>query len=527
MDGYTVFAAALGGLGLVLALVDRVFPANRPCDPREPPIVPSRIPWIGHIIGIIRHGARYYKMVCADSTQPIVTLPTLNSRTYVVSSPPLASLVQRASKTLSFNSLITEVTRRMVGFDEQTMAIVTHNMNNEDGTNTGLMLDVHHAMYSVLMENPELYKMGQSTLRESMKFANSVKKEGEDLDDLFAWTQRGLSLSAATAIYGPQNIFALDPTLYDDFWTFEGGLIGLLVDVFPSIFVRKANNARKRLINALIKYVEEGHYKDASKLIQNRYHAHIGNGFTEEAWARSELGMLMGALVNASVSVFWMVINVFSRPKLLVELRKELEPIVDVDGTKRTVNIHRLRSSCPLIIATFRESLRIYADIQSVRYVTDDTLLADKYFLRKDTVVQIAGGVIHADKGVWGPDATSFNPYHFIESSNQAQISGKDDSAKESTTDRKSRHPASFRAFGGGATLCPGRHFAQIEICGFVAVLILGFDVTPVGSESIKVPEKDDYKFPIGVSKPASPTKVRLQRRKGLEDVLWACDVSA
>ena len=31
-------------------------------DPREPPLVTSRIPFIGHILGLLRYGTRYYQM---------------------------------------------------------------------------------------------------------------------------------------------------------------------------------------------------------------------------------------------------------------------------------------------------------------------------------------------------------------------------------------------------------------------------------------------------------------------------------
>lgn len=31
-------------------------------DPREPPLVTHSIPHIGHIIGIVQYGARYYEM---------------------------------------------------------------------------------------------------------------------------------------------------------------------------------------------------------------------------------------------------------------------------------------------------------------------------------------------------------------------------------------------------------------------------------------------------------------------------------
>ena len=52
---------------------------------------------------------------------------------------------------------------------------------------------------------------------------------------------------------------------------------------------------------------------------------------------------------------------------------------------------------------------------------------------------------------------------------------------KRSVKPRK-HNPVAFRAFGGGATLCPGRHFASTEILAFASVILLRFDIKPVGS---------------------------------------------
>lgn len=32
-------------------------------DPREPPYIPQTIPWVGHLIQVIRKGTRYYDRV--------------------------------------------------------------------------------------------------------------------------------------------------------------------------------------------------------------------------------------------------------------------------------------------------------------------------------------------------------------------------------------------------------------------------------------------------------------------------------
>ena len=54
------------GLLLPFALVATVLLAlyhySQPrYDPKEPPVIPSTIPYVGHIIGLLRHGTKYFE----------------------------------------------------------------------------------------------------------------------------------------------------------------------------------------------------------------------------------------------------------------------------------------------------------------------------------------------------------------------------------------------------------------------------------------------------------------------------------
>ena len=44
-------------------------------DPREPPTVRSTIPFIGHLVGIIRHGSSYWTMTGYDNPVPPTKSP--------------------------------------------------------------------------------------------------------------------------------------------------------------------------------------------------------------------------------------------------------------------------------------------------------------------------------------------------------------------------------------------------------------------------------------------------------------------
>lgn len=59
--------ATTGGILLLAVVAVAVLALRRftqyQHDPREPPVVPTRIPYVGHIVGLIRHGAKYFQMI--------------------------------------------------------------------------------------------------------------------------------------------------------------------------------------------------------------------------------------------------------------------------------------------------------------------------------------------------------------------------------------------------------------------------------------------------------------------------------
>ena len=103
----------------------------------------------------------------------------------------------------------------------------------------------------------------------------------------------------------------------------------------------------------------------------------------------------------------------------------------------------------------------------------------------RGSTVLIPSTVQHSSSSAWGEDVDVFNHKRFV---------------KE--TGRKRHNPVAFRAFGGGVTLCPGRHFASTEILAFASVILLRFNIKPVNgvwdtagykedNASFRLPKKD------------------------------------
>ncbi|ETN43751.1 uncharacterized protein HMPREF1541_02910 [Cyphellophora europaea CBS 101466] len=513
-------AAILIGVGVV---IHRLLGIDY--DPREPPLIKSRIPYVGHILGMFRYGAKYFDVVNRQYSHPIYTLPTPNVRQYIVASPQLAAQLQRSHKDLSFYNAILEVTRRMIGLNPSTMKILAHNVDGHGGSD-GLMPAMHDMLQSVLGRGETLQQLTKSQMSIFSDALSSIAVDGTAMEtDLLYWLQNVFAQCNIDTLYGPENPFALDKSLIRSFWDFEVGMLGLIVDVLPAITARKAYMGRERVVRGLIEYIQRGSYKKASVVIQNRVRLNLGHGLSEEESGRAETILFFAILGNAVPSTFWIIANIFSRPELLAELRQELENCTFVleDGS-RTIRVSSIKSACPLFVSTYRETLRLIGNLASIRYVIRDTVVGKQY-LKGNSLVQMPGCVIHRDPRTWGEDSSEFKPRRFMKSASTAgnteDLTEAD--AKESTaTQLPPGVPgAAYRLFGGGSVICPGRHFAQSEILGFVAYLIMAFDMTGPNGRTLVLPEKNEDAIPLSVLKPKQDVRVRIARRNGLEKARW------
>ncbi|KAI1429894.1 cytochrome P450 [Xylaria sp. FL1777] len=486
-------------------------------DAKEPTVIASGIPFIGHVLGMAVHGGKYIKNLGTRNRHlPIFTLPVPKSRIYIVTEPSLAAAVQRASKVLSFTPIIPEVTERVLGLDKATMEITRKNLDPGPGDERGFLADIQDMVYAWFGPGNYLNELSLDAAREIssevLAFAASQEthRSLETPIDLLAWVRHVVTVSTAKYFYGPQNPIALDPKLEECFWDFDHGLGKLLMNMLPSVTAGKAYRGRELLVKALEKYLENGHHKLGSKIVQKRVEIALQHGWTLRATARSELSFLFAGIVNATTSTFWILLQIFAEPQLLSTVREEIAQALSPNESNEgphvgnyRLNITNLKEHCPMLIAIYRECLRLGSDNYSTRMVKENTILADRYFLKKGAVVQIAGGVIHADQSIWGDNVDDFNPSRFLEHKQQG-----------GNTKPNQIHPAAFRAFGGGKTLCPGRHFAMNEILSFVALVVLTFDIQAPDGDKINVPRKNDGVLPVHILEPIAPVKVLISRRQ-------------
>ncbi|KAF2871266.1 cytochrome P450 [Massariosphaeria phaeospora] len=417
----------------------------------------------------------------------------LNGRTYVVTSPALASQIQRLSQTLSFEKIVLNALPRLVGLDKETVVIVQ----------------------DVTADKENRVRMATTTIHDHFAdFVNAVD-DGQQVE-LFKFITREVHDASMHTFYGPENPFALHPELLEDFFSWENGIVGYMVGVAPQWTAAAAYSGLENCVKGFTEYLESGRISQAYQALQERQSAHDAVGISIPQQARLEVSMCLGLGVNAAITAFWLVNNIFNRPALLAQVREEIETNALFDDAN-TISASALRDACPLLNSCYRETMRIVAPMNSARFVKVDTLVADTYLLRKDTIVQIAGGALHTDAAIWGPDVAAFNPYRFIHHAFGTKTTAQTPAAPPASKQAQV-HPAAFRAFGGGASLCPGRFFAQLEILSLAAILVVGFDM----GDGVRWDPELQGGFSIAVTKPKTGVDVRLRRRKRFGERGWA-----
>lgn len=287
-----------------------------------------------------------------------------------------------------------------------------------------------------------------------------------------------------------------------------------------------AFRARDSLQTVFKKYYNAEHdTKDptTSQLVINRANALRRHGFTGTDLGMVECILPNVATLNAVPTFYWLLLHVLGRRELLARVRREVEAAAtsDTKDGKRTVTLKLadFEEKLPLLVSCYRETMRLTNHQVGMRRVMEDATVTaadgQSYFLQKGVDIQLPAGVTHRDPAVWGPTAEEFDPERFLRPDPK-------DRTPESIALERARK-AAYIPFGGGKHYCPGRNFAFAEIIGFTSLLVLGFEVEPVGMGFGDV-EMLPPLMAGGALKPKSEGMGlggRILRRRGWEDVGW------
>lgn len=290
---------------------------------------------------------------------------------------------------------------------------------------------------------------------------------------------------------------------------FEAGILPLIASPLPSMTARRYIRARETLLKAYMTYYENKGYEDAqaSAFIRERYQYQSTEGLSLEDIARSEALGSIPLLSNTMPATFWLVYHIISNPTALADCREELTRALRIGGERdgddavRSIDIGYIRRQCPVLLSTFKEVFRHHGIGISSRVVLEDHLLDGRFLLRKGNVLLIPGVVQHQEPSVWGGDAGEFSHRRFVGGAGPGAKGGRRLNA------------VAFRGFGGGSTLCPGRHFAATEIMAFAALFILRFDARPASGARWSAPSVERTNLATSIHQPDYDVEIEVRLR--------------
>jgi cytochrome P450 len=281
----------------------------------------------------------------------------------------------------------------------------------------------------------------------------------------------------------------------------------LYINTVPSIIARKGNRGREKLFAAFRKYYAANGHLNASPLVKGRFHVNSSHGLSLEDIAHFDVVNSFALIVNSVPTTFWCIYHLFTRPALLDELRTGIkshsQKSADEMGTMvNTVDIHALFTELPLLSGIVKEVLRVLSTNASVRILSEDAIVDNKYKLKKDSLVFLPAPDLHHNTSIYGYDAAEFKP--------------------ERWSGEGAKFPAaSFRAFGGGSSLCPGRHLSMNEIMVVLVAMAMKYDVQPAADNGQWKEVKTKLYVNISLWAPAEDIEVQVSERRGLANEQW------
>jgi cytochrome P450 len=417
-----------------------------------------------------------------------------------------------------------------------------------DGGATGKLSDEDykavHGVLNSLMKEPFLSNatdlavklIEQNTPRMVSFSADATKKQhwerhiravpaGDHVEvDLFALTMNYIGDIAGEVLMG-KAFFENNPNVLDDLLVLDSGF-GALLTGAPSVTpgLAKARAARTRLIAVLDEWThavtamingKDPEYKwrdlsDVSETMLLRVKALQDIKANDRLAAASSVALYWALMVNANKIIFWMLLHIISSTELLASIRTEIAIFAkattdEAPGLK--LDVPGLVKSCPLLKATFFETMRLYTAGTSYKKVLQDVTLTESpedaatfgkprsqtYHVAAGNYLVIPHGTMQTDPRLWADPAT-FDASRFL-------ITGD----KGPRADLKHLNP-----FGGGHSVCKGRAFAEREVLGFIAAFVTMWDFSPVGARWV-LPGKSFSG--AGSANPIGSMRVRMRRR--------------
>ncbi|KAK0671650.1 putative cytochrome P450 E-class, group IV [Cercophora samala] len=535
-------------IAIAMLLIPTISFLRSPDSKSTVPKLPSTIPYVTNTYHYMTNMKTFYERSRAHLRKTSKNILAWNLtpwiKVYLVTSPRHIQALFRPNPAISSDKFLHMIHENLWGvplFDREKF------LNDKSGRGKVPLAGYEH------VPPEQRYFAGQhaifhdhlaATAKANMLAAVYQRFLGEQLEEIFPLNQgvvEGIQhllhthmAIAATATLAGKGILARWPKLIDWLWDFDK-VAASLVWGLPRWMNRSALETRDNLRSACQQYIEE----ELAKGYELESDAHgdwepiMGSSFqretlrwmkqggfsTEAMGASTMVTMIFGSNANSIPVAAWCLMEVIKDQSLLEAVREEVNTTLETDPSTgaRTINLQKLLA-LPLLQSIYVECTRLHVSMNVTREATDAVKLGD-FTLDKGSLIQACTEISHYDEGVWGEKDHPANEFWAARHLKYAEETDESGNVKQVPQFSMAGRQNDWFPYGGGISICPGRHFAKQEIMLTTAIIVAKFDLEFVewankdGTPSDR-PAENDVKYAGAASVPPDrEMKVRFTRR--------------
>ncbi|KAH7143674.1 cytochrome P450 [Dactylonectria macrodidyma] len=333
------------------------------------------------------------------------------------------------------------------------------------------------------------------------------------------------------------SIFGTDfienfPEVWHNLWAFDDWFITLARAIpiwVPWVGGQRARSPQRQLLAFMREYHEAWEKSlngenpgpkwqdlhNASQLVKSRIEVFRKHELSLDIRAAYDVSLLWSVNASSAPLIAWSLLELNQDSVLLAQVREEISPYVNIVqpshqfGTSvwvapriETIDLDALLTKCPLLKATYLETVRLYGGGWSSKWLKEDVVLEEDgkaaCVLKKGSYAHVLHDLHHSDPKYF-PNPLVWQARRHLQDSENADSSQP-----------KIANSTTVRPYDGGLTLSDDSEFTLRRMLLYTAVIVSLYNFKPVNRGKWNVPPI--AKGPVS-SHPALPFRVWIKRR--------------
>lgn len=239
-----------------------------------------------------------------------------------------------------------------------------------------------------------------------------------------------IARSSNASVFGTDFIENF-PEVWPQLWAFDDWFIALARNIpvwVPWVGGQRARGPLRQLLSIMREYHEAWEKSlngenpgpkwqdlhNVSQLVKSRIQIFRKHELSLDVRAAYDLALLWSLNASSTPLTAWSLLELYQDPVLLVQVRDEIAPFVNIVQPRHefgasvwvpprveTINLDALMTKCPLLMATYLETVRLYGGGWSAKWLEEDVVLKEDgqptYVLKKGTYAHVLHEIHHSD----------------------------------------------------------------------------------------------------------------------------------